>query len=65
MGNGGDDFVWMTNWTVRRNKEVGMGASMEPPPTLKGEALLVEKAESASGIIYWDGEQYLWYQQGD
>jgi len=65
VGNGGDDFVWMTNWTVRRNEVVDMGASMKPSPTLKGEALLVEKAESASGIIYWDGEQYLWYQQGD
>ena len=65
IGNGGDDFKWMTNWAVRRKGKVGQGADGQPPPKLKGEALHVEKAESASAIVYWDGTKYTWYQQGD
>ena len=65
IGNGGDDFKWMSNWSVKRKGKVGQGAGGGTPPELKVEALLVEKAESASGIIYWDGKKYVWYQQGD
>ena len=65
IGNGGNDFRWMTNWRVVRKGKVDKGADETPPPGLKGEALFVEKAESASAIIYWDGEDYDWYQQGD
>ena len=65
IGNGGDDFKWMSNWSVKRKGKVGQGAGEGTPPELKAEALFVEKAESASGIIYWDGTKYSWYQQGD
>ena len=65
IGNGGDDFKWMTNWQVLRTGKVDKGADGTSPPSLKGEALFVEKAESASAIIYWDGQAYDWYQQGD
>ena len=65
IGNGRDDFKWMTNWSVKRKGKVGQGAVNSPPPELIGEALYVEKAESASAIIYWNGEEYMWYQQGN
>lgn len=65
VGNGGDDFNWMTNWDVKRKEKVGQGADGKPPPILIGESLFVEKAESASAIICWDGRKYIWYQQGD
>ena len=65
IGNGGNDFKWMSNWAVKRKGKVGQGADDKPPPYLKVESLFVEKAESASGIIYWDGMKYTWYQQGD
>ena len=65
IGDGGDDFKWMSNWAVKRREKVGQGAEDKPPPKLKAEALYVEKVESASGIIYWDGMNYVWYQQGD
>lgn len=65
IGNGGDDFKWMTNWAVKRKGKVGQGVESPAPPQLTGEALFVEKAESASGIIYWNGTEYVWYQQGD
>jgi len=65
IGNGGDDFGWMSNWSVKRKEKVGQGADDKQPPNLVAEALHVEKAESASAIIYWDGSEYIWYHQGD
>jgi hypothetical protein len=34
-------------------------------PHLRGDALLVEKTEAASALIYWNGKGYAWSQQGD
>jgi hypothetical protein len=34
-------------------------------PLLSGGALLVEKSEAASALIYWNGKRYVWSQQGD
>jgi len=65
IGNGGDDWKWMDVWSVYEIGPVGMSADETEPPKLKGEALLVEKSESASGLVYWDGQEYKWYQQGD
>ncbi len=65
VGNGGDNFYWMTDWAVKRWEPVEEGVAEGPPPVLLGEAIFVEKAESASAIIYWDGTQYTWYHQGD
>ena len=65
IGNGGDNFQWMSNWAVKRKGEVGQGADDKPLPHLKAESIFIEKAESASGIIHWNGTTYSWYQQGD
>lgn len=65
VGNGGDDFSWMDAWSVYSKGPVPRGADETDPPRLRGDALLVEKLESASAIIYWDGADYRWYQQGD
>jgi hypothetical protein len=64
-GNGGDSFDWMDAWYVYEQGKVQMGADENAPPTLKGDALLAMKAESASGLIYWNGSTFAWYQQGD
>ncbi len=60
-----DNFEWMDVWTVNRRGKVGQSAHEGKPPVLKGEAILAEKSESANGLIYWNGSEYLWYQQGD
>jgi hypothetical protein len=65
MGNGGDDFSWMGAWRVFDRGPVERGVGEGAPPRLRGDALLVEKTESASAIIWWDGGRYRWYQQGD
>jgi len=64
-GNGGDNFDWMDAWYVYEKGKVQMGADENAPPTLKGDALLAMKAESASSLIYWNGKDFAWYQQGD
>ncbi len=56
------DFdAWHVYPKARVQKGVGAGA----PPVLLGEALILEWSESASGLVYWDGTTYHWYQQGD
>lgn len=61
VGNGGDNFDWMDTWSVTpraaARKRVGRAA--------KGDALHVEKSESAGALIYWNGRRYVWYQVGD
>ena len=66
FGNGGDDFSWMDVWSVypkgrRAEPEAGESA----PPELRGDALHVEKSESASALIYWNGKMIRWHQLGD
>jgi hypothetical protein len=60
IGNGGDDFSWLDAWSIQARDTRGKTA-----PALRGDALLVQKLESASGLIYWDGRAYQWRQQGD
>jgi hypothetical protein len=65
LGNGGDDFRWMDAWHVYPRAEVQRGAAGDAPPLLRGDALMVEKTESASALLYWTGDEFRWYQQGD
>jgi hypothetical protein len=65
LGNAGDNFSGMDAWYVFRRGPVEKGADGKAPPKLRGDALMVIKTESASGLIYWDGKKYGWYQQGD
>ena len=65
LGNVGDNFSGLDAWYVFRRGPVRRGADGKPPPKLHGDALMVMKTEAASGLIYWDGKRYGWYQQGD
>jgi hypothetical protein len=65
FGNGGDDFAWLDHWFTYTQDVVPPGADESAPPTLRGDALWVEKSESASALIYWTGSEFRWYQQGD
>ena len=66
LGNGGDDFSFMDAWRVFERGPVSRGAHGDgDPPSLLGDALLVMKTEAASAVLYWTGESYEWYQQGD
>ena len=65
VGNGGDDFEWLDHWYTFTRGPVSTGAGGEVPPTLRGDAIWVEKSESASGLVYWSGDRFEWYQLGD
>ena len=63
--NAGDNYNWMDAWKVYVRKDVEIGAGEATKIILKGDAILAIKIESASGLIYWTGKEYKWYQQGD
>lgn len=57
FGNGGDDFSWLGVWRVDSPAKRGPGPVRE--------TLYVEKPESASGWIVWNGHEYTWIQGSD
>lgn len=59
LGDRGDDFSWLWAWRVERPDHL----RARLPGTR--EALHVEKPESASGWVIWNGEAYVWVQGGD
>jgi hypothetical protein len=65
VGNGGDDFDWMDIWNVVPKAVATGKLGSAAAASLKGDALHVEKSESASALIYWNGTKYVWRQQGD
>ena len=65
LGNGGDNFDWMDIWSVTPKAEAARKVGKATAALLKGDALHVEKSESASALIYWNGRRYVWRQQGD
>ena len=65
VGNGGDNFDWMEIWNVTPKATAARKVGKATAALLKGDALHVEKSESASALIYWNGRRYVWRQQGD
>jgi hypothetical protein len=65
IGNGGDDFEWMDTWQIYSKTRAAHADAETGVLHLLGDALLVEKSEAASALIYWDGNRYVWSQQGD
>ena len=65
VGNGGDNFDWMDIWNITPKATAARKVGKAIGALLKGDALHVEKSESASALIYWNGRRYLWRQQGD
>jgi hypothetical protein len=63
--DGGDSLDYINAWYVYEKGIVEQGVGEGSPPMLKGDALMLIKTESASGLIYWTGKRYAWYQQGD
>jgi len=65
IGNGGADFEWMDSWQVYSKTRAAHAVRETGVLHFRGEALLVEKSEAASALIYWNGKRYVWSQQGD
>jgi hypothetical protein len=60
-----DDFRWMDAWQVFERGIVLPNVYDQAPPKLRGDALLLIKTESASGLVWWDGRSFRWYQMDD
>ena len=65
IGNSSDDFDCMDSWQVYSETRASQAPGETSVPRLRGDALLVEKSEAASALIYWKGKRYVWSQQGD
>ena len=65
LGNGGDNFDWMDIWKVVPRSAAAKQLGKTAASLLKGDALYVEKSESASALVYWTGKRYVWRQRGD
>jgi len=65
LGNGGDNFDWMDLWSTVPKATVVKRLGRALAASVKGDALHVEKTESASGLIFWNGRRYVWRQAGD
>lgn len=52
-------------WALYRRPMAEQGASAEAPPELQGDALTVGIEGASSVLIYWQGERYASYWQGD
>lgn len=64
--DGDDDFRWMGVWKVFPQDLALLDEGMDlPADAAAREGLFVEKPESASGVIYWNGQRYVWSQMGD
>jgi opacity protein-like surface antigen len=64
IGSGGANFDWMDHWEIHHGA-IQQGVDEGKPPKVKGDSLLLEQTNSASGIVYWNGSGFAWYQQGD
>jgi len=61
-GEPNDDYsTWIKAWKLFRRAKIPKGLNPVQPPVLKGDALLIERKDGTSGIIYWNGESYAWY----
>ena len=65
VGNGGDNFDWMDIWSVTPKAVAARQVGKAAAALLKGDALHVEKSESAGALIFWNGKEYAWRQLGD
>jgi hypothetical protein len=61
-GEVGDDLSWANLWNVQ-SKRATIELTSKKLPVLFGDAIFLEKRDSTSGLIYWNGEKYLWYKR--
>ena len=59
------DFGWMDAWVVERKHKLEPNDWDKSIGQMVGEGIDVEKSESASALVYWDGKQYRWFQTSD
>jgi hypothetical protein len=61
----GEDFAGLDAWSMLRKGEFLDSVHEDGKVLLKGDAIILEKTESASFAIYWNGRAFAFYQVGD
>jgi hypothetical protein len=64
-GSAATNLDFLNTWKVFGRQPAERGVGSGSPPHLLGEAILAGEREGASGLIYWNGKSFAWYQQGD
>ncbi len=59
------DFSFVNAWHVYDKSEVSLGNGETNEISLIANAIKIYNGEVTSALIYWDGQKFLWYQQGD
>ena len=70
--NGGDDFKWADSWEIFTNKQT-YETTFKENGDIDGErnvkldrpAIKIREQEGSGGLLYFDGEQFIWIHQGD
>ena len=60
-----EDFDWMDEWHIQPKQKVILESGSKIAANMRGDGIVVEKSESASGLVFWDGTHWLWRQMGD
>lgn len=58
-------FDRFDHWELHPRGGVNQGVAEGPPPALVGDAILLGLEEKSSVLLYWTGERYAAYWQGD
>jgi len=58
-------FESVDRWSIERRERAVQGATGEEPPSLPGAGLVLGKEDSSSVLVYWNGERWASYWQGD
>ena len=72
FGPRGNDFKWLDIWSVNSDKTT-YGTTFYSNGDIKGTeevrlnhpAISVREEEGSGGLIYYDGEKFVWIHQGD
>ena len=64
LGTAGDDFKWMSLWSILKDKKLLSQNERLHLPQLHGSAIRAQKRDDGPGLIFWGGNKYEWAQLG-
>lgn len=60
-----EDDLNFDEWRILGTNPADQTSSLVLPRNFSGDAIFVQRAESASGLFYWSGGRFRWLQEGD
>ncbi len=61
LGGANADFKWVTSWSLIVERKATVIFGNRKLPTLHGDAIKMAQQEEKTGLIYWDGKKYQWF----